>query len=900
MLVTCLSVGRIVCYNVAKMRLGWWPLMQLTPMMQQYKEIKQQYPDALLFFHLGDFYELFFEDAVVAARILEIALTGRDAGEAGRVPMCGVPCHAADGYIARLIEKGYRVAICEQVEDPKQARGLVRREVTRVITPGTVVDGQYLEAKRNNYLAAVVPADEGYGLCLVDVSTGEMAVAETSGQRALEALRDELARALPAEVLVPDNAPETLAEAIRRERPVLITRIEAKTLSEDTARQAVRAQFGAEVAAAPWWQRRQAVLAAGAALQYLARTQKRELAHIRTVSYLPAGRFLLIDAATRRNLEITRSLQDGGKWGTLLWVLDHTVTPMGGRCLTQWLEMPLASPAEIGARHEAVQALVDSTLARAQLRKKIGGIQDLERLAARIAYGTATARDMVALKVSLRAVPPVREILSGLKADLLVDVYGRLDPLEDIADLLERALVDDPPISVREGGLIREGYHPEVDRLRAVGSNGREWLCAFEAQERERTGIRSLKVGYNRVFGYYIEVTKPNLHLVPPDYKRRQTLANAERFTTDALKQYEDTILAAEERLAAVEYELFLELRQQVVERLERLQRTARAVAELDAIQSLAEAAARYGYVRPTVTAGRRIAITNGRHPVVERVLGPGTFVPNDTLLDEEQRLIILTGPNMAGKSTYMRQVALLVLMAQAGSFVPAAEAEIGVVDRIFARVGASDNLAGGQSTFMVEMKECRTIIENATPLSLIILDEVGRGTSTYDGMSLARAIVEYLHTRTGARTLFSTHYHELTELVALPGAVNYTITVKEEGDTVIFLHRVVPGSADKSYGLHVARLAGLPAEVIDRAREVLSSLEVRARGGETVRAPRPVIQLEMFGHELHPVLEELRRLDLTTVTPLEALNRLYAWQQRLAGEAVRVSPSRRRKKCGE
>lgn len=878
---------------------GWLvAAMQLTPMMQQYREIKQQYPDALLFFHLGDFYELFFEDAEIASRILEIALTGRDAGEMGRVPMCGVPCHAADGYIARLIESGYRVAICEQVEDPKQARGLVRREVTRVITPGTVIDGQLLDAKRNNYLAAVVPADDGYGLCLVDVSTGEVAVAELGGERAQERLLDELARALPAEVLLPENAPGALVEAIRRERPVLVTEIEAAACTEDVARRAVQEKFGAEVVQAPWWPRSRVVVAAGMALFYLARTQKRELAHISAVSYLPAGRFLLIDGATRRNLEITRSLRDGGKWGTLLWVLDHTVTPMGGRCLTRWLEMPLTSPGEIAARHDAVQELTDGTLVRTQLRKGLGGVQDLERLVARISYGTATARDMTALKASLRAIPPVREIVSGLKAALLVDLTRRLDPLQDVADLIEQVLVDEPPASVRDGGLIRAGYHPEVDRLRAVGSNGREWLCAFEARERERTGIRSLKVGFNRVFGYYIEVTRPNLHLVPPEYKRRQTLAGAERFVTDELKQYEDAILGAEERLAALEYELFLELRQKVIGELERIQRTARAVAELDALLSLAEAAARYGYVRPVVTGGRKIVIKEGRHPVVERVLGPGVFVPNDTLLGEEERLIILTGPNMAGKSTYMRQVALLVLMAQAGSFVPAAAAEIGVVDRIFARVGAADNVAGGQSTFMVEMTECRAIMENATPLSLIILDEVGRGTSTYDGMSLAQAIVEYLHTRVGARILFSTHYHELTELAALPGAVNYTMTVKEEGDDIVFLHRVVPGSADRSYGLHVARLAGLPEEVIERAREVLHALEARGRGGGAARMLRPVMQLEMFAQEAHPVLEELKRLDLATITPLDALNRLYAWQKLLAGDETGVVSFHRRKKC--
>ncbi|MEW5762388.1 MAG: DNA mismatch repair protein MutS [Bacillota bacterium] len=874
--------------------------VQLTPMLRQYREIKQQYPDALLFFHLGDFYELFFEDAEIASRLLEIALTGRDGGEAGRVPMCGVPCHAADGYIARLIEKGYRVAICEQVEDPKQARGLVRREVTRVITPGTVVDGQFLEAKRNNYLASIVPVEGDYGLCLVDISTGEIAVTETRGERALEALLDELARAFPAEVLIPRAVPRTLLEAVRHTCPALVSEVEGETCTEDVARQVVMGQFGSGVAQAPWYRSGPAVCALGAALQYLVRTQKRELAHLKSVSYLPATRHLLMDAATRRNLEITRSLRDGGKWGTLLWVLDHTVTPMGGRCLARWLEMPLTATEAIAGRHDAVQELVDTTLLRTRVRRELRTVQDLERLASRVACGSATARDLVALKTSLRALGPVREILTGLKAELLRELYGRLDPLDDVAALLEKALVDDPPASVRDGGLIREGFHPEVDRLRAIGSNGREWLCAFEARERERTGIRSLKVGFNRVFGYYIEITRPNLPLVPPEYRRRQTLANAERFITDELKRYEDEILGAEERLAALEYELFLELRQKVLAHLERLQQTARAVAELDALLSLAEAAARYGYVRPRVKdGGYHLAIEEGRHPVVERVLGAGSFVPNDVLFDGDRRLIILTGPNMAGKSTYMRQVALLVLMAQAGSFVPAKTAEFGVVDRIFARVGAADDLAGGRSTFMVEMSECRTILENATSASLVILDEVGRGTSTYDGMSLARAIVEFLHLHTRARILFSTHYHELTAMAAMPGVVNCTMAVREEGDEIVFLHRVVPGSANRSYGLHVARLAGLPREVLERAREVLAALEARGKGWAGGQPSRPVTQLEMFAREIHPVLEELKEIDLATTTPLEALNKLHAWQKRLLDEAGRPVRRVRRGRSG-
>lgn len=860
----------------------------VTPMMEQYLRIKEKYPDAILLFHLGDFYEMFFDDALTASRLLEITLTGRDGGPLGRVPMCGIPVHAAEGYIARLIEKGQRVAICDQIEDPKTAKGVVRRAVTRVITPGTVIEGSLLDDKANSFLAALVgSAEDGWGLAVADVSTGEVSTAFLDGPRATVTLMDELSRLAPREILIPEDLVSGLDWSALPEAPALTSRPN-EWFDLSAAAEVLRAQFPREELERGAWARQPAMIRAlGGLFSYLAATQLRPLAHLRRVRVYTPGRYMVLDAATRRNLELTRSLADGGRRGTLLGVLDHTQTAMGGRVLRSWIEQPLLDPELINERLAAVGELAADTLRLDALRPALSRIYDLERLAARVAYGTANARDLLAVKASLEAVAALREAAEGLTGALSRRLVEALDPCPELTALLGRALADEPPVTLREGGLIREGYDPEVDRLRRLGREGKDWLLALEAEERERTGIRSLKVGYNRVFGYYIEVTKANLHLVPADYQRRQTLANAERFVTPALKEYEEQIVHARERLVDREYRLFLEIRERVLAEVPRLQCLAAAVAELDALYSLAVAAVRNGYTAPRVTAGGRIFIREGRHPVVEQALGPGAFVPNDTLLDDdEQRMLIITGPNMAGKSTYMRQVALIVLMAQIGSFVPAAEAEIGVVDRIFTRIGASDDLAGGASTFMVEMRECRTIVEQATPRSLVIMDEVGRGTATFDGMSLARALLEYLHERVGAKTLFSTHYHELTALEdSLPGVVNYTTRVAEDGRNIVFLRKVVPGRANRSYGLHVARLAGLPEEVIVRAERILATLE-REQWSSGVKEAGPgarVTQLQMFipdGGQV--VLEELRRLNLDEMTPLQALNRLDELQRKL------------------
>ncbi len=854
--------------------------MALTPMMRQYQEIKKAYPDTILFFQMGDFFEMFFEDAQVAAPILEIALTGRDAGELGRVPMCGVPVHAVESYLARLVEKGYRVAICEQVGDPGTARGVVRRAVTRVVTPGTVIENRLLDERRNNYLAVVEKAGHGYGLAAADVSTGDFLIGTYAGETAWERVVEELARLAPSEVLlsgVPGDG--ELPGSFGGHVPAAVAPVPESY--RELAAVALEDHFGAEaLAAAPWARHLAAARAAGVLLVYLRETQKRVLAHLQQVRTPVPGRHMVLDGATRRNLELTAA-RDGGRRNTLLSVLDHTVTAMGGRRLRHWLEQPLLELDEIRARLAAVGELAADRVLRDEVRGHLKRMYDVERLAGRVAYGTAHARDLLALRSSLEAMFPLRERLRE-RGGLLGRLAGELDPPEELLDLLTRALNEDPPVGLREGNLIREGFHAEVDRLREAATRAREWLAGLEARERERTGIRSLKVGYNRVFGYYIEITKANQHLVPEDYRRRQTLVNAERYITPELKEYENLILGARERLVELEYRLFLELRDRVHAQLLRLQRSARAVARLDALASLAEVAVRERYTAPVVNNGDRIVIKAGRHPVVERVLGPGRFVPNDVRLDGEQRLLILTGPNMAGKSTYLRQVALIVLMAQMGSFVPAEAAEIGVVDRIFTRVGAADNLAGGESTFMVEMNECRAILEHATPRSLIVMDEVGRGTSTYDGMSLARALIEYLHQQVGAKTLFSTHYHELTALEAIPGVVNHTVAVAEEGEEIVFLHRVVPGKADKSYGIQVARLAGLPAAVIARAREILLQLENR-RATDRKRRDN-LIQVELFPRgEEHPVLAEIRKLDILNLTPLEALAKLDEWQRKLA-----------------
>ncbi|MEW6171787.1 MAG: DNA mismatch repair protein MutS [Bacillota bacterium] len=859
--------------------------MSLTPMMQQYMKIKKQYPDAVLLFHLGDFYEMFYEDAQKAAPILEVALTARSSGKLGRVPMCGVPCHSVDGYIARLVAQGLKVAICEQLEDAAQAKGLVERGVTRVVTPGTFFEGQAQDHCQNNYIIAVVPhGPDGYGLAAADVGTGDFRVTEFSGAGAREQLYDEIYRIQPVEAVLPEGARE-LAGLVKAAVPAAVSFCPAEAFRQERAAEALSG-FQEE---GGWYGQTGALAAAGGLVAYLKETQKRDLAHLkRVLSYTPGG-FMALDAATRRNLELTRSLQDGSRKGTLLDVLDYTLTGMGSRRLRSWLDQPLLATAAINERLTAVAALVEESALREKMRMTFKQMGDLERLAGRLAYGMAGARDLLAVKESLVKTATLRETLDPVEG-LLRALTERLVDLSDVISLISDAIAPEPPAVLDQGGVIREGYNEEVDKLRLIRRDARGFIAGLEAKERERTGIKSLKVGYNRVFGYYIEVTKSNLSLVPQDYERRQTLAYAERYITPELKEYEEMVFSAEERLNALEYKLFCAVREEVAGAIDRILRTARAAGELDALQSLAVAALRGNYTRPTVNESGAIVIREGRHPVVERFLGPGGFVPNDIAVDDaSRRVAIITGPNMAGKSTFMRQVALIVLMAQMGSFVPASGAEIGVVDRIFTRIGAADNLAGGQSTFMVEMSECRTILTGATRRSLVIMDEVGRGTSTYDGMSIARAIIEYIATNTGAKTLFSTHYHELTDLDRIGGVFNLNVAVQEGPSGIAFLYRVIPGKADKSYGIQVAGLAGLPDEVLQRARQVLNELESR-----TVKQSK-VVQLEMFPQpEEHPVLDELRKLDLNNVTPIGALNLLARLK-----ESLDTKPCLRRGKRG-
>lgn len=854
--------------------------MQYTPMIQQYLQIKQNYQDAILFFRLGDFYEMFFQDAEIASRELEITLTARDGGGGKKVPMCGVPYHSAETYIARLIAKNYKVAICEQVESPGESKGIVRREVTRVVTPGTIMEGQFLDEKSYNYLACVVKLANFWGLAYADITTGHFMATQFSGLRSKESLFDELTRLQPKEVLLSD---EGILQGMETGKfMVSFLDPEACTLSQ--AKKLLERHYG------PGWKHTGiekypgAICAAGGLLAYLYETQKQRLAQIGHIGIYSTGQFMILDAASRRNLEITTSLIDGSRRGTLLSVLDFTRTAMGGRMLRSWLEQPLMDIREISRRQDAVEKIVENIFLRDSLHNILSPIYDLERLGGKVASGTANARDLISLKQSLKLIPELKNVLADSGAELLDDISRQIDSLEDIYKLLENSIMDEPPISVREGGIIKPGYNDEVDRLRKASTQGKTWLTELEAKERERTGIKSLKIGYNKVFGYYIEVTRANLKQVPNDYIRKQTLVNAERFITPKLKEYEELILGAEDRLVQIEYQLFCEVRNKVADAVGRLQHTSECIAKVDALLSLAEAAVRNNYVRPVLSESRDLFIKEGRHPVVEMMLGSGEFVPNDTNMNEKEFLLIITGPNMAGKSTYMRQVALIVLMAQVGSFVPADEAIIGIVDRIFTRVGAADDLAGGRSTFMVEMSECRTIMEYGTGRSLIIMDEVGRGTSTYDGISLARAMVEYIHDKIQARTLFSTHYHELTDLEYLPGVKNYTIQVQEQGEEIVFLRKLVPGKADRSYGIQVARLAGIPEAILKRAREVLTVLEKNQRSRQEVTCAG---EMQACGNnernnlnENHPILQQLKEINVIEMTPLEALNTIANWQK--------------------
>ena len=867
-------------------------MAELTPMMKQYLEIKANNPDSILFFRLGDFYEMFADDARVASKELDLTLTSRDRGKHAKpaeeqMPMCGIPYHASDAYIARLIAKGYKVAICEQVEDPATAKGLVKRDIIRVVTPGTVIDAACLEDKASNFLCGIYLEENAGGVAFCDVTTGKTHLTAFSGAGSVEHIINELGRFSPAEAIMNDAAWEEkgLVETLREKFRCRCERAQGR-FDFGGAEKAIRAQFGEEALGRLPAGNPAAALALGGLLSYLHETQKTDLSHINDLDYYEQGRFMELDLAARRNLELTETLRGKEKKGSLLWVLDKTRTPMGGRCIRSFLERPLLSVTAITRRNGAVAALVDATIPREELVAAMTGLGDMERLIGRIVYGTAGGRDMASLRAAIEKLPAIRDQLSQFTDRRLCQLCAQLDTLEDIGGRIAAAICDEPPFSVREGGFIRDGYHEEVDRLRRILKGGKGFITELEAREKEKTGIRTLKVGYNKVFGYYIEVSNSFKDQVPDDYIRKQTLVNGERYITQELKELENSILTASDRIVALEYELFQALRQEVSAAAGRIQQSAAAVAELDALVSLAVVAVRNNYCRPEVDESGVLEIREGRHPVVEQVLKDSLFVPNDTFMGEkEERVAIITGPNMAGKSTYMRQVALIVLLAQMGSFVPARYARIGIVDRIFTRIGASDDLSAGQSTFMVEMTEVADILRCATKNSLLILDEIGRGTSTFDGMSIARAVLEYCADKKllGAKTLFATHYHELTELEnTLPGTVNFNIAVKTKGEDIIFLRKIIPGGADRSYGIEVAKLAGLPEKVLRRARQVLKDLESEG-GSAYASAPRvesSQVSLEAIGEG--EVLEALRRCQPDTLTPIEAMTMLYELKKKL------------------
>ena len=860
-----------------------------TPMMQQYLKIKEENQDALLFFRLGDFYEMFGEDAKTASRELDLTLTTRDRGKdkSEQTPMCGVPYHSCDGYIARLIAKGYKVAICEQMEDPATAKGLVERDIVRVVTPGTVIDSSMLEEGKSNYISGLFFAENDVGVCFVDISTGKTLATAFSGPERISHVINELGRFAPAEIVMNTAAAEdTSLNTFLRDRLTCHRERGRDAIFElSAAERAILRQYGEDSLKSLPRSNAAVFMALGGLLHYLYDTQKTDLSYINALDYYELGQFMELDLTARRNLELTETLRSKEKRGSLLWVLDKTKTPMGSRCLRSFLERPLLSPTAIARRQSAVSALVDNTMAREELILALSGIGDMERLISRIVYGTAGGRDMSSLRAAIEKLPAVLAQLRQFDSGRLGELSREMDDLADLGEQIAAAIVDEPPFSVREGGFIRPGYNAEVDRLHDILKGGKGTIAGIEASEKEKTGIRTLKIKYNRVFGYYIEVSNSFKDQVPENYIRKQTLANAERYITEELKELENTILTASDRVTALEYELFSALRQQIADNAARIQKTAAEIAELDAYASLAAVAVRNHYVCPTVDESGVIEIHDGRHPVVEKVLKDTLFVPNDTFMGEkEERTAIITGPNMAGKSTYMRQVALIVLLAQIGSFVPAKAARIGIVDRIFTRIGASDDLSSGQSTFMVEMNEVAQILHQATSRSLLILDEIGRGTSTFDGMAIARSVLEFCADRKklGAKTLFATHYHELTEMEnALPGVKNYNIAVKTRGDEISFLRKIIPGGADRSYGIEVAKLAGLPEGVIRRAKEILRELESENGAPRTAAAPA-TDQISLSAMSESEVIEALRRTQVDMLTPIEAMNLLYELKKKL------------------
>lgn len=903
--------------NVKK---GSTNMAQLTPMMQQYMNIKEQHKDCILFYRLGDFYEMFFDDAVTASRELEITLTGKNCGQEERAPMCGIPYHSVDGYLAKLVSKGYRVAICEQTQDPKQCKGLVEREVIRIVTPGTNLNTQVLDESKNNYLCSIVYTTNCYGISFVDVTTGDYYMTEIDTQRKL---LDEIGKYSPSEIICNDTflVSGVDLEDLKYRYNTSVEALEPWYFDDELCKRALMDHFGvSSLDGLGLKDYSIGVIAAGAVMQYLVETQKTSLTHIASITPYVTSKFMLLDSSTRRNLELVETLREKQKRGSLLWVLDKTKTAMGARLLRSYIEQPLIDREDIEARLDAIAELNESMITREEIREYLNPIYDLERLMGKVSYKSANPRDLIAFKSSLEMLPHIKFLLKDSKSRLLNVLYDELDPLEDLFQLIDNAISEEPPLAVKEGGILKDGFNEQVDKLRHAKTEGKTWLMELEAREREATGIKNLKVKFNKVFGYYLEVTNSYANLVPEGWIRKQTLANAERYTTNELKELEDVILGAEDKLYALEYDLFCEVRDTIASQVQRIKTTAKAIAKTDVFTSLAYVAERNGFVRPLINEEGRIHIKDGRHPVVEQMISHDMFVANDTLLDNvDNRISIITGPNMAGKSTYMRQTALIVLMAQIGSFVPAQSAEIGIVDRIFTRVGASDDLASGQSTFMVEMTEVANILRNATKDSLLILDEIGRGTSTFDGLSIAWSVVEHISNPKllGAKTLFATHYHELTELEGkLDSVNNYCIAVKEQGDDIVFLRKIVRGGADQSYGIQVAKLAGVPETVLKRAREIAEQLNEQdlvihskvidvdsAKSKATKKGSKTSLgaasidsgkkkassleeemgQLSLFDEPSHDdVINEIETIDLMTTTPMDALNILYKLQAKV------------------
>lgn len=876
-------------------------MTEYTPMMQHYLKTHEEYKDCILFYRLGDFYEMFFDDAKVVSKELELTLTGKSCGAEERAPMCGIPYHAAETYLTRLVKKGYKVAICEQVEDPKLAKGMVKREVTRVVTPGTTLNAQALDETKNNYIMCIAYIGDHYGISSADITTGDYYVTEVDSERKL---LDEVNKYQPTEIIC--NEAFYISgidiDDMKNRMGIVVYSLDAWYFSDETAQMTLKDHFKVrDLEGLGLADYDSGVVAAGALLKYLYETQKTTLSNLVAIHPYTTGKFMIIDSSTRRNLELVETLREKQKRGSLLWVLDKTRTAMGARTLRSFVEQPLIERTEIEERYDAIDEFNTNAITREEIREYLNPVYDLERLITRVTYQTANPRDLIAFRNSIHMLPPIKTLMSDFQSPLLKRLYEQLDTLDELYELIERSITEEPPLTLHDGGILKEGYNEEVDRLRKAKTDGKSWLADLEAKEREKTGIKNLKIKYNKVFGYYLEVTNSFKDMVPDYFTRKQTLANAERFITPELKELEDVILGAEDKLIVLEYELFREVRQKVADEVVRIQKTAKAVAQIDVFASLATVAEQNNYCRPKLNEKGLIDIKDGRHPVVERMIQNEMFVANDTYLDNgSNRVSIITGPNMAGKSTYMRQSALIVLMAQIGSFVPAKSAKIGIVDRIFTRVGASDDLASGQSTFMVEMSEVANILRNATSNSLLILDEIGRGTSTFDGLSIAWAVVEHISNPRllGAKTLFATHYHELTELEGKLNSVNnYCIAVKEKGDDIVFLRKIVKGGADKSYGIQVAKLAGVPDNVIERAKEIVEELSnnditeivqnISAEGSSKRSKPKlDEVDLEQISlldtMDNDTILNELKELDLGQMTPIEAMNKLYELQNKV------------------